>query len=199
MNLNHNKIIKQIHSNMKNLTFLGSSYIDKRAKIGRTTKILQGSIIMGDITIKENNIIGPYAIIGTPPQHSGYYKGEIKSNGSIVIGNGNIIREYTTIHASTNKTTVIGDNCFLMAHTHVPHDAVLEDNVTLTNNTQIAGHSYIMEGAIVGLNSCVHQYSTIGAYTMLGMGSIVTKDIPPFLIYKNFKCYKINKIGGRVC
>lgn len=164
------------------------------AQIGVSTKILSGCFIGDNVEIGKNNIIGPNVVIGTPPQHRDYYTAKRKL-GKIKIGDRNIIREFATIHAPMEGYTIIGNDCFIMSYAHVSHDTVIGDNVVLTNNVQIAGHSQIMESVIIGLSTAVHQYTTIGSYSMVGMGSIVTKDIPPFLVYRNFKCYKVNVIG----
>jgi UDP-N-acetylglucosamine acyltransferase len=171
-------------------------HIGNEVVIGRGNLILPGTIIVGKVFIGDNNIIGPYATIGTPAQHIKYYNEGIDSdNLAIRIGSGNIIREYVTVHAPTVRDTMIGDDCFIMSYSHVSHDTQVGDGVTLTNNAQIAGHTTIMRRATVGLNTSIHQYSSIGAFCMLGMGAIVSKDVPPFLTYTNFKCTKINSIG----
>jgi len=191
----HLDILKRDSDGLDNLDRINDSYIDKAAVVDPSTIILPGTIIIGDVEIGKNNIIGPCAMIGTPAQHWDYYTKKIKSDKNIKIGDKNIIREFVTVHSPTQRDTLIGNNCFLMTQSHVSHDTILEDKVVLTNSVQIGGHSYIMEGATIGLNTCIHQYSTIGAYSMIGMSSTITKDVLPFLTYKNFKCYKINKVG----
>lgn len=170
--------------------------IGKDVEIGHGNTILPGTIIVGDTVIGDDNIIGPYAIIGTPAQHRTYYDSGIDhSKYRITIGSQNVLREFSTIHSPSVRDTVIGDDCFFMAYSHVPHDARIGNGVTLTNGTQIAGHSTIMDYVNVGLNTAIHQYTTVGPYSILGMGSIVTKDIPPFVKYRNFECFGINSIG----
>ena len=73
------------------------------------------------------------------------------------------------------------NNCYIMAYNHISHDTCLHNNVILANNIQIGGHTTIHEFANIGLSSVIHQRSTIGSYAMVGMGTIVTKDIPPFV------------------
>jgi UDP-N-acetylglucosamine acyltransferase len=181
---------------MKKNTIREFTVIDKTVTMGTNNVILPGTQIYGNVSIGSNNIIGPHSVIGTPPQHRSHYdKGNRKTKGGIVICNNNVIREFTTVHAPMEKFTYIGNNCFLMAYSHVSHDTRLMDRVTMTNCVELAGHSLIQDGATIGLNSAVHQYTTIGAYSMIGMGSIITKDIPPFLLYTNFECNKVNEIG----
>lgn len=148
------------------------------------------------VSIGKNCDIHPSVILATPPQHLDYYRKKKRYDGRIIIGDNVIIREFTNVHLPMSKNTMIGDNCFIMSHCHVAHDCVLEEDVILTTGTHLAGHTYIMRSAGLGLNCCTHQYSTIGSYAMVGMGAIVTKDIPPFVVFNNrYECYKINKIG----
>jgi UDP-N-acetylglucosamine acyltransferase len=67
-----------------------------------------------------------------------------------------------------------------MTQVHIPHDAVVEDNVTMANSAHLGGHTHIGQGATLGLGALVHQGSRIGRLAMIGMGSVITKDIPPF-------------------
>jgi UDP-N-acetylglucosamine acyltransferase len=108
----------------------------------------------------------------------------LESDGGrqIIIGDGNVIREYVAVHQPTGETTTIGHHCFLMAYSHVPHDAVLGDRVTLTNSVHPGGHVMIGDGAMLGLSATVHQHRWIGAGSMIGMGAVVIHDIPPFAV-----------------
>jgi UDP-N-acetylglucosamine acyltransferase len=117
----------------------------------------------------------------------------------VIIGNNNVFREFITVNAGTLKPTTLGSNIVLLRNSHVGHDSTLEDKVNLSCNVLIGGHSYIMEGANFGLGSICHQFSTIGAYSMIGMGSVVTKKsiIQPGKIYVGVPCdyLKDNTIG----
>ena len=149
------------------------------------------------ITIGKRCKIHSSVVIGTLPQHLDYYhKKKCNDSGKIIIGNDVIIREFVNIHLPMDDYTKIGDNNFIMSHCHIAHDCYLEDNVILATGTHLAGYVRIMQDARLGLNCCIHQYTTIGSYSMIGMGSIITKDIPPFVVFNNnYGCYKINKVG----
>lgn len=168
--------------------------------VGRNTQILPDTQLVQKqrIVIGDNCVIGPSVVLGTPPQHFDYYHlNKFDPDLVIRIGNNVIIREFTNVNFPTeNRDTVIEDNCFIMSHCHIAHDCQLAKNVVMATGVHLAGHTTILEGASFGLNVCIHQYSTIGAYSMIGMGSIVVKDIPPFLVFVNdLKCYKVNHIG----
>lgn len=149
------------------------------------------------ITIGKRSKIHSSVVIGTLPQHLDYYQNKKRNDsGKIIIGNDVIIREFVNIHFPMDEITKIGGNNFIMSHCHIAHDCVLEDHVILATGTHLAGYVRIMQHALLGLNCCVHQHTTIGSYSMIGMGAIITKDVPPFVVFNNnFGCYKINKIG----
>jgi UDP-N-acetylglucosamine acyltransferase len=102
------------------------------------------------------------------------------SEASIEIGSRNVIREFATVHSGTTEVTRIANDCYLMTQAHVPHDAQIEDEVTLSNSSQLGGHTIIQRGANIGLGVVIHQHSLVGTRAMIGMGSIVTKDVPPY-------------------
>jgi UDP-N-acetylglucosamine acyltransferase len=143
------------------------------------TTIETGTCLYGNVVIGESNKIGPYAVIGSDPQDL-KYKGE--EVGFIRIGNGNMIREFVTIHKPTSKEseTVIGNNCLLMVGSHVAHDARVGNEVVLVNNALLAGFSIVEDGAFVSALIGLHQHTRIGKYVMIGALSKITQDIPPF-------------------
>jgi UDP-N-acetylglucosamine acyltransferase len=138
-------------------------------------------VIEGDVRIGDGNWIGPHVTIGTPAQYT-TAKFELNGGGAsgITIGSRCVLREYVTVHQPSIDRTVVEDDCYFMAYCHISHDTVIRRGVNLANNTQISGYTEIQEMATVGLSVVIHQYSTIGAYAMVGMAAVVTKDIPPF-------------------
>jgi UDP-N-acetylglucosamine acyltransferase len=156
------------------------AYIGPKVYIGKGTIIKPHTYIEENAKIGKNNIIGPYTVIGTPPQHL-EYKGE---ETWVEIGDGNIIREFATIHRGTAKDqglTRIGNNCMLMSYVHVAHDCFVEDNVIMANGATLAGHVRVGKRVVMGGFSAVHQFCRIGAYAFIGAMSGVDKDVPPFV------------------
>lgn len=148
------------------------------------------------VKIGKNNIIGPYVVIGSNPQ----WKNK-KPSGKIFIGDNNIIHEYCNIHLPTSltKKTTIGNNNYFMDSTTIDHDCHIEDDVQLNSNVILGGNVYVMKNSQLGIRVTVHQNQVIGSYSMLGMGSIVTKHkiiIPGYTYYgKPIKKIKKNLIG----
>ncbi|MRR35353.1 acyl-ACP--UDP-N-acetylglucosamine O-acyltransferase [bacterium] len=153
--------------------------IDAGVKIGPGTKIGPYCLIKGPTTRGAGNTFTGYASIGTPPQdHS--YKGE---DTSLVIGDNNTFREFVTVNRGTvkdKKVTTIGSHNLLMAYCHVGHDCILGDHVVMGNVATLAGHVEIHDRAIIGGLAAVHQFTRIGAYCILGGGSMVSLDIIPY-------------------
>ena len=149
-----------------------------------------------NLIIGKGNRIGPYVIIGGNAQHP-----RKKNNGKILIGDNNIVNEYCNIHRPTNnkKKTIIGNNNYIMNSTTIDHDCCLESNIVLSSNVVLGGNVHIMKGAQLGIKTIVHQNQLIGSFSMIGMGSIITKKkdiIPGYTFYgKPVKKIKRNNIG----
>lgn len=153
--------------------------IDKDVVIGEGTRIGSSVTIMPGVRIGKNCRIFPGAVIGAEPQDL-KFKGEYST---VEIGDNTTIREYVTINRGTSAKgkTVVGSNCLLMAYVHVAHDCVVGNNVILVNSTQLAGEVVIDDFAILGGMSAVHQFVHVGSHVMISGGSLVRKDVPPFI------------------
>jgi len=153
--------------------------ISKNVEIGAGTWIGPYVTIMEGARIGKNCKIFPGAVISAVPQDL-KYKGE---DSTVEIGNNVIIREYVTINRGTahSMKTSIGNNTMLMAYVHIAHDCMIGDNCILANNVNLAGHITIEDYAILGGACNIQQFTKIGKYAFLSGGSLVNKDIPPFV------------------
>ncbi len=157
------------------------SMIGPDVMIGAGTWIGPHVVINGHTSIGEGNRIFQFASIGEAPQDK-KYAGEPTR---LVIGARNVIREYCTISRGTVQdqgVTRIGDDCLLMAYTHVAHDCVLGDNVIMVNLAMIAGHVHLGDWAILSGYVAVHQYCKIGAHAFIANNAGVTRDVPPYVM-----------------
>ena len=145
-----------------------------------------------ELIIGKGNIIGPYVVIGNKAQ----WKNK-KNSGKIKIGNKNIFNEYVNIHLPTTlkKLTFIGNNNYIMNSSTIDHDCYLENNLVISSNVILGGNVYIMKHANLGIKTIVHQNQVIGSYSMIGMGSIITKNkkILPGHVYYGKPVKKIKK------
>ncbi len=153
--------------------------IDKDVQIGEGTHIGSNVTILPGTRIGKNCTIFPGSVIGAVPQDL-KFRGEYST---VEIGNNTTIREFVTVNRGTSAKgkTVVGNNCLLMAYVHVAHDCVVGNNVILVNNTQLAGEVVVDDYAILAGMVAVHQFVHVGSHVMIAGGSLVRKDVPPFI------------------
>ncbi|MDR2910016.1 MAG: acyl-ACP--UDP-N-acetylglucosamine O-acyltransferase [Bacteroidales bacterium] len=153
--------------------------IDRDVVICEGTRIGSGVTILPGTRIGKNCNIFPGAVIGAIPQDL-KFRGEYTT---VEIGDNNTIREMVTLNRGTASKgkTVIGNNNLLMAYVHVAHDCIIGSNIILGNNTQLAGEVVVDDWAIVSAMSGIHQFCHVGSHVMIGGGSLVRKDVPPFI------------------
>jgi UDP-N-acetylglucosamine acyltransferase len=166
------------------------------AKVGSGTRVMANAVIGPWTTVGANNTIHFGAIVGHDPQDYSY-KGE---ESYAVIGDGNIIREYATIHRGNHAgtTTVVGNNNFLMIQSHVAHNCELGNNIILAGGALLAGHVNVEDRAIISGNCVVHQFCRIGRFAMMRGLSRTSRDVPPFCIMDETHTVKsLNLVGLR--
>ncbi|MCW0482611.1 acyl-ACP--UDP-N-acetylglucosamine O-acyltransferase [Gaoshiqia sediminis] len=153
--------------------------VDKDVVIGEGTRIGSNATILPGTRIGKNCRIFPGAVIGAVPQDL-KFKGEYTT---VEIGDNTTIRECVTVNRGTiaRGKTVIGSNCLIMAYVHIAHDCIVGNNVILVNSTQLAGEVTVDDWAIIGGMSAIHQFVRVGTHVMISGGSLVRKDVPPFI------------------
>lgn len=157
------------------------SVVGPRVVLGKNNKIASHVVIEGSTTFGDNNSVFQFASIGAAPQDL-KFRGE---ESKLVVGNGNIIREYVTLQLGTENghmKTIVGDENMFMACSHVAHDCTVGSKNVFANSALLAGHVQIGNGTILGGLSGIHQFVRIGDFAMLSGGSMVVKDVPPFCI-----------------
>ena len=162
-----------------NVTVEAFSTIYDNVTIGEGTVIHPNVTIYEGTTIGKNCEIFPGAVIGVRPQ-------DLKFQGeetTVEIGDNTVIRECVTIHRGTKDRwkTVVGSNCLLMTYVHVAHDCLIGNNVILASYVGLSGHVTIEDYAIMEGTAVAQQFVSIGAHSFIGGGSLVRKDVPPFV------------------
>jgi UDP-N-acetylglucosamine acyltransferase len=153
--------------------------IGEDVELGEDCEVMSHVVLNGPAKFGKGNKIFPYASIGQDPQ-------DLKYGGErtfLEIGDGNIFREFITIHRGTSVdggVTRIGSHNLLMAYVHIAHDCQLGNHIIMSNGASLAGHVEIGDHAIVGAFCGIHQFCRIGAYSFLGSYTIVNKDILPY-------------------
>ncbi len=193
-----------------------TAVIDPAAKLADDVKVGPWSVIGPNVTIGAGCEIGPHVVItgrttlgrdnrvlqfnsiGEAPQDK-KYAGE---DTELVIGDGNLIREFCTLNRGTVQdggVTRIGDDNWIMAYVHVAHDCVIGDHVIMGNNASLAGHVTVGDWAILSGFSQVHQFCDIGEHAFISFNSLVNRSVPPYVTVSPEKSHPrgINSEGLR--
>jgi len=170
--------------------------IGPKVQIGARTVVDSHAVIDGDTELGEDNHLFPFCSIGLVPQDK-KFKGE---RTQLVIGNGNVIREFVTIHPGTTGgggITRIGSRNLLMAYVHVAHDCLIGDETIFANGATLAGHVEVEDFATISAFAGVHQFARVGAHAFVGGYTIATKDVLPFskTVGHRARVYGINVVG----
>lgn len=173
------------------------AFVNPEAKIGENVSIDPFAVIHNDVEIGEGTWIGsnvtvypgarigknckifPGAVISAVPQ-------DLKFDGEethVIIGDNTTIRECVTLNRGTKDKfkTAVGSSCLIMAYSHLAHDCIVGNNVIIANGVQVAGHVTIQDYARIGGLSAIHQFGLVGRNVMIEGGSMVSKDVPPFV------------------
>lgn len=178
--MQHN--LSSVHPNAKignNVTIEPFAIVDDNVTIGDNTIIQSHAVIRSGTTIGKNCNIFPGAVLGAIPQDL-KFKGE---ETTLEIGDNVIIREFVTINRGTeaNGKTVVGSNNLIMAYCHIAHDCVIGSGCIFSNSATLAGHVIVEDHVIISGMAAVHQFCKIGAYSFIGGGALVNKDVPPYV------------------
>ncbi len=155
------------------------SIIGPGVKIGRGTRVKAHVVIEGNTTIGQENAIFQFATVGSIPQDL-KYKGE---DSRLVIGDHNTIREFVSMNPGTTgggMVTRVGSHNLLMMYCHIAHDCILGDHNVIANGATLGGHVTLEDFVIAGGLTGIHQFVKIGTGALLGAGSMVSKDVPPY-------------------
>ena len=152
--------------------------IDEKVQLGEGVKIGPHSIVYRHSSLAQGCVVHAHAIIGDLPQDLVY-----KDTVSYVrVGAGTTVREGVTIHRGTKPETVteVGENCYLMANSHLAHNVRMGDNVVVANGALLAGYVDVGKSAFISGNCVIHQFVRIGRLAMLGGNCGISQDVLPF-------------------
>src|SRR5438128_257427 len=154
--------------------------IGPHVRIGAGCRIGAHTVIVGRTRLGRDNSIYQFASIGDAPQDK-KYGGE---DTALEIGDRNTIREFVTVNRGTVQdaaVTRVGADNWIMAYVHIAHDCQIGSRTVFANNAQLAGHVHVGDDAILGGFTVVHQRCRIGAHSLTAMGTILLKDLPPYV------------------
>jgi UDP-N-acetylglucosamine acyltransferase len=167
-------------------------------QIGPESRLIAHVVVEGPTVIGAGNVIHPFAVIGSAPQHKRAQDG--RGANRLTVGDHNVIREHVTIHRGTDGgTTVVGASNLLMVGCHVAHDVRVGSHVTIANGVQLAGHAVVEDYATFGGLSGLAQHVRVGESAFVAAGAMCEKDVPPFVIVQGDRARvrALNKVGLR--
>jgi UDP-N-acetylglucosamine acyltransferase len=161
-----------------------SAVIGDGVRLGVDVKIGPAAVILGPAVIGDRVWIGPGVVIGTPPEIStlaqnAAWAGDLDHKG-VEVGRDTVIRELSTIHQGSLRPTRVGAGTWVLNSCYIAHDCTVGDHVTLSAGTRLGGHVQVGDYANLGMNTVVHQRRIIGGGAMVGMGTPISRDVPPF-------------------
>jgi len=149
------------------------------------------AIIGTNVIIEDNVYIGPYCIIGMPPE----WKGKEDQDKGVIIRKGTVLTGMITIDSGAERTTEIGPDCYIMKHAYIAHDCILGSNVTMSAGSKLAGYCTVENKVNLGMGAAIHQKSILPEGIMVGMNSVVTKKskLEP---YQKYAGIPVKNIGS---
>lgn len=172
--------------------------IEGKVRLGEGVRLIGNVYVNGPLTIGPRTIVYPFCSLGYGPQHLKFKLGQ--ESAGVAIGADCTIRESSTVHSATGLTvpTIVGERNYFMVNAHVGHDARTGNDVTLVNNTCLAGHVQIGDSVTLGGGALVHQFTRIGRMAFIGGGTRAVADVPPFTsAVERSRLAGINLVGLR--
>ena len=149
-----------------------TAVIEDCVEMGEDNYIGPFCFLTGHLIIGNNNRFESHCTVGTRAEHTGHWH----KDGRVIIGDDGTFRDHVSIHAATTDgLTKIGNCVIILNKGYLAHDCVLEDGAILSCGVKIGGHVHVMRDSNLGMGVTVHQYQVIGSWSMIGMGSIITK------------------------
>ncbi|WP_053386823.1 DapH/DapD/GlmU-related protein [Leucobacter japonicus] len=160
------------------------AFIGEGVSLGTNVTVGPGAVLLGPCVVGDNVWIGPGAQIGAPPEMSSLpqntaWNGDLQHAG-VRIEDGAVIREGAVVHQGTYRETTVGARSWVLNRAYLAHDVLLGADATVSAGVSIGGHCVIGDRVNIGMNAVVHQRRVISSGAMVGMGTPVTRDVPPF-------------------
>jgi UDP-N-acetylglucosamine acyltransferase len=174
-----------------------TAIVEAGAQLGTGCEIMAYAVVTKHVVLGDSVVVHPFAVVGGDPQ---YLKFDRNSTGNVRVGAGTVIREHVTINRSIqpDKSTVVGENCFLMAASHVAHDCEVADHVVFANAALLAGHVIVGGHSFLGGGAAVHQFCRIGESVMVAGHASITRDVPHFtMVAERDEVIGFNAVGLR--
>ncbi|MBC9927528.1 MULTISPECIES: DapH/DapD/GlmU-related protein [unclassified Leucobacter] len=161
------------------------AYIGPGVVLGERVTIGPGAVLLGPCVIGDDVYIGAGALLGAPPEmtdqpQNAAWTGDLAHAG-VVIGNGAVIREGAVIHQGSYRATTVGARSWILNRVYLAHDVLVGEDSTVSAGVSIGGHCVIGDRVNIGMNAVVHQRTFVSNGCMVGMGTPLNRDLPPFV------------------
>jgi UDP-N-acetylglucosamine acyltransferase len=174
-----------------------TAIVEPGAQLGEGCQVQAYAIVTKHCVLGDRVVVHPFAVIGGDPQ---YLKFDPSTKSFVRIGAGTVIREHVTVNRSIHaeQATIVGENCFLMASSHVAHDCTLGNSVVMANAALLAGHVSVGESSFLGGGAAVHQFCRIGDGVMVAGHASITRDVAHFtMVAERDDVVGFNAVGLR--
>lgn len=160
------------------------AFIGEGVTLGERVTIGPFAVILGPCTIEDDVVIGPGTQIGAPPEISSLpqnpaWEGDLQHEG-VIIRRGAVIREGVVIHQGSHRATTVGADSWILNRAYLAHDVLVGEHTTVSAGVSIGGHCVIGNRVNIGMNASLHQRRIVASGSMIGMGTPLTADVPPF-------------------
>lgn len=178
-----------------------SAFIGEGVEIGERVVVGPGAVILGPCTIEDDVYIGAGALVGSPPEmtdqrQNAAWAGDLAHAG-VLIRRGAVIREAVVIHQGSYRATTVGAESWILNRAYLAHDVLIGEHTTISAGVSVGGHTVIGDRVNVGMNASVHQRVYVATGCMIGMGTPLARDLPPFV--KAFgspaRIHGLNRVG----
>lgn len=174
-----------------------TAIVEPGAKLGADCEIMAYAVVTKHCVLGDRVVVHPFAVIGGDPQYSRF---ERSISSTVQVGAGTVLREHVTINRSIlpGGRTVVGENCLLMAASHVAHDCVVGGHVVFANGVLLGGHVSVGDHTVFGGAVAVHQFCRIGENVMVAGHASISEDVPPFVMVADHnQVIGLNSVGLR--
>jgi UDP-N-acetylglucosamine acyltransferase len=174
-----------------------AAMVEPGARLGENCDIHAYAIVTRHCVLGDRVVVHPFAVLGGDPQ---YLKFDQSTESEVHVGAGSVIREHVTINRSIQSggATTIGNECFLMAASHIAHDCAVGDSVVLANAALLAGHVSVGSHSFLGGGAAVHQFCRIGDSVMVAGHASITRDVAHFtMVAERDEIVGFNAVGLR--
>ena len=113
--------------------------------------------------------------------------------GSLIIGDYVEVGSNTCIDRGALSDTIIGDYTKINNLCHIAHNNEIGKNVTITGCVNISGSNVIEDNVWIAPNSSIRGFIHLGEGCIVGMGAVVTKDIPEKETWVGNPAWKLEK------